>query len=788
MAIQSDEVKIDRSYVWSAIFFVISIFIALSFLSFNTQDIPFVTTTPNVPVKNYTGLIGAFLSFVLFFAFGLAAYSIPIFTLIISLRGLRTRIHVGKSVLGLLCMVMILSSFFGMMTFSFLEPLQTKINIVGAGGLFGYRIAKEIFVKFIGEQGALIILIPLFVASFLLYLNISIVELAIGLKDMYVRFMAFVDERRNKRNVEMRRNRLEREEKGRGSLLRKDKPRVEIYQGQMTRKEKKEQRVDAESGKGNMLTNIQEKFKRDSTPKIPSIKKEKKSRFEGASSSGFSRSDSNDDYQLPPLDLLNDAPFIGADDMKDDLENNSAILENTLKDFGIEVVVVEVHRGPVITTYEVQPAPGVKVNRITVLSDDIALALKAASIRIVAPIPGKSVVGIEVPNLKSSAVYLKDILMSDMFKESRAKLPLLLGKDVSGQALITDLTEMPHLLIAGTTGSGKTVCMNTIILSILYTMTPDEVKLIMIDPKKVELLPYKNIPHLVTPVVTDPKKATYALNWAVKEMEERYQLFANIGVRNIHGYNTRPDKDVLRVGENGEAIPKTIPYIVIVIDELNDLMMIAPADIENAITRLAQLSRAVGIHVILATQRPSVNVITGVIKANFPARISFQVASKIDSRTILDANGADKLLGKGDLLFLPPGTSKLVRAQGAFVSDKEINGVISFITEQAQAEFDQDIIQQERKRTAMSSENDPEDEIYDDAVEVVLSTKQASASVLQRKLRIGYARAARLIDMMEDCGIVGPPKGSKGRDILIKSQDQFEDDDVKSGQMVESDL
>jgi S-DNA-T family DNA segregation ATPase FtsK/SpoIIIE len=461
---------------------------------------------------------------------------------------------------------------------------------------------------------------------------------------------------------------------------------------------------------------------------------------------------------LPSLDLLDSPPPLEARQIKEDLTANARILEETLDDFGISVKVTDIERGPIITRYELEPAPGVKLNRIVALNDDISLAMKAQSVRIVAPIPGKARVGVEVPNMQSSLVYLKDVLASAEFQKADSKLTLALGKDIAGLPVVTDLGEMPHLLIAGTTGSGKTVCMNSLILSMLFKATPNELKFLMVDPKMVELAPFNGLAHLLCPVVTDAKKASVALNWVVTEMEERYQLLAKVGARNIEAYNKKQEK---------------LPYIVVIIDELADLMTVARDQIENAITRLAQLSRAVGIHLILATQRPSVDVITGVIKANFPARISFKVASKVDSRTVLDMNGADKLLGRGDMLFLRPGESKLIRAQGSLLKDKEIDSIVSFVKSQAEPVYDEEILKEQQRSGVVNGEKD---EFYDQAVRVIMESGQASVSILQRRMRLGYTRAARIIDMMEQEGIVGPFEGSKPRKILIDREAWLEKD------------
>ncbi len=454
------------------------------------------------------------------------------------------------------------------------------------------------------------------------------------------------------------------------------------------------------------------------------------------------------DYCLPSIGLLDSPPPIEARRIKDDLASSARILEETLEDFGVSAKVTDIEQGPVITRYELEPAPGVKLNRIVALNDDIALTMKAQSVRILAPIPGKGRVGIEVPNSQSSFVYLKEIIGSNEFQKTKCKLALSLGKDITGQSIVADLDEMPHLLIAGTTGSGKTVCVNSLILSLLFKNTPSDLKFLMIDPKTVELMPFNGLPHLICPVVTDAKKAAQALNWVVAEMEERYQLLAKVSARNIESYNEKQEK---------------LPYIIVVIDEFADLMTVAADQIEGAVQRLAQLSRAVGIHLILATQRPSVNVITGVIKANLPARVSFKVASKVDSRTVLDMNGADKLLGRGDMLFLRPGESKLIRIQGALVSDREIEAVVNFIKSQGEPFYEDDILKDQPKGVLGSGERD---DLYDEAVRIIMESNQASVSILQRRLRLGYTRAARIVDLMEQEGLVGPFEGSKPRRIL----------------------
>lgn len=465
-------------------------------------------------------------------------------------------------------------------------------------------------------------------------------------------------------------------------------------------------------------------------------------------------------YKLPSFRLLAKPAGAGKSGDQADYMQTARKLEATLESFGVRARVLEVVRGPAVTRYEVQPDIGVKVSKIVNLTDDIALALAAKDIRMEAPIPGKSAIGIEVPNNEVSLVTMREVMETPTFVNSEARLTIAFGRDISGQTIVGNLAKMPHLLVAGATGSGKSVCINGIITSILYKAKPDEVKFMMVDPKMVELNVYNGIPHLLTPVVTDPRRASLALKKIVVEMEKRYELFSKSGARNIEGYNHM-------VQDNPEAV---LPYIVVIVDELADLMMVAAHDVEDAIARLAQMARAAGIHLIIATQRPSVDVITGVIKANIPSRIAFGVSSQVDSRTILDMAGAEKLLGRGDMLYMPMGASKPIRVQGAFMSDQEVETIVSYVRSQGQAEYDESLVPEINDEST-----EPEevlDELYDQAVQIVLEAKQASVSLLQRRMRIGYTRAARLIDSMEARGIVGPYEGSKPREVLI-TMEQF---------------
>jgi S-DNA-T family DNA segregation ATPase FtsK/SpoIIIE len=513
-------------------------------------------------------------------------------------------------------------------------------------------------------------------------------------------------------------------------------------------------------------------------------------------------------YQLPSMDFLQHPDTtVKPTESKEELMANARLMQQTLAQFGIEVSLGDITKGPTITRYELHPAPGVKLEKISALGNNIAAALKAERINILAPVPGKSSVGVEVPNAVKTKVIMRDLLESDEWVNTKARIPLALGKDVYGHPIIADLAEMPHLLIAGSTGSGKSVCINSIIASLLYKFSPDQLRFVMIDPKVVELQQYNALPHLVVPVVTDPKKVILALRWVVNEMEKRYQIFAKVGVRNIKSFNERPknkmapppaelelpltvkkekvepgsdgfavevDEEIVVPREDDIVIPEKLSYIVVIIDELADLMLVAPADVEMAIARITQMARAAGIHCIVATQRPSVDVITGVIKANIPARIAFQVAAKVDSRTILDAMGADKLLGKGDMLYLPPGSAKLIRAQGALITDQEIQLCVDFIAKQGKPSYEVEIHKQLSKPVVSLNDEsgcDEDEDLIQQCIEVIRSEQKASVSLMQRRLRLGYTRAARIMDELENRGIVGPSKGAEPRDILIDLDD-----------------
>jgi len=485
----------------------------------------------------------------------------------------------------------------------------------------------------------------------------------------------------------------------------------------------------------------------------------------------------NQEYQLPPVDLLSNTEYAESEDHESTVREQAEVLTGTLAEFGVQASVIAIETGPVVTQYEVALAPGIKVGKVIGLSDDIAIALKAPSVRIVAPLPGKDTIGVEVPNTSRQIVTLKEIVLAAREAPQRMGLPLFLGKDATGDPLVKDLAVMPHLLIAGTTGSGKSVCLNTTIVSLLLTRTPDDLKLVLIDPKMVELSVFKRLPHLLCPVVNDMRKAEAILGWLVEQMDDRYRILSQAGVRNIASYNRLSRDDLIQrfqpqTPEQEAKIPLHLPHICVIVDELADLMMVAAKEVEGHVTRLSQKSRAVGIHLVMATQRPSVDVLTGLIKSNLPIRISFQVATRIDSRTILDSMGAEKLLGQGDMLFMTPGANKFVRAQGAFVSDQDIQKILDFVTEKAEPAFQRELVQL-KTDDGQTAEDDSllaigaDDELYNQAIEIVLEHQRGSVSLLQRRLGIGYGRAARLIDQMAEDGIVGGYKGSQAREVVL---------------------
>ena len=759
----------DLTELWSVIIICAGVLLFISLVSYRPNDISYYLTPPNSPTHNLLGPVGAWISFVLLFILGLAAYVIPVFCIvwgILKLRKLpfkkRPDIYIFALCLAIISLCGLLALLGGELT------AAEKIKLLSPGGLVGIIIAQRLLVKYFGTVGTALILGSICIVSLVYLTEIRLWLLIKWLgkimakcvrgiwilsKAIVVWFFSSV-----KNTISYI---------SRGKALSKSSPKIKPSSAVMA---KKPWPAIFPSGKtpapitAPIITRFLEKKKKPLAPAAP-VK---------TPTSDISLNK----YTLPPLDILEPSPVSTQQESNEDLTRNARTLEAALKEFGITVKVVGIQRGPVVTLYELSLAPGTKIGKITALYNDIALAMRRGKVRIIAPLPGKAAVGIEVPNTQPRFVYLHEVASTPEFQNRKNKIPLALGMDVSGHPLVSDLSSMPHLLIAGTTGSGKTVCLNTIILSILFRLKPDEVRFLMIDPKMVELAVYKHLPHLLVPIVHDPKKASLALVWVVREMERRYELFARVGIRNIDGYNSRPEaekqEDIQPRTDEGfleidyqKNPPAKLPYIIIVIDELADLMMIASGDVETAIARLAQLSRAVGIHIILATQRPSVDVLTGIIKANFSTRISFQVASKVDSRTVLDAIGADMLLGKGDMIFMPPGSSRLVRAQCTLVRDREIQQVVKYIVSQKKASFSsgsaKEIVFEKLKEMKQSADEDP---LFNDAVNIILAVQQASVSMLQRKLKIGYNRAARIVDVMEEKGIIGPLENGK-REILI---------------------
>lgn len=791
MAVKRETVRTGLREFWGILLLGFFVLALLSVASYTPDDVPLVQSPPNTPAQNFIGPLGAWLSYVLFMALGVGGYLAP---LVLMGTGLylvfKREGRIWPKVIWMLVALLSLMCLFELSPRTW-SGLSTALNAGSPGGTVGHLLVEGFLARFLGVMGAAIVAIAFFLASLVLLIEVHPVQIArqIGLLAgiVYRKAEAFIVEHRDKRaqleherrEVEKRRQRLERVMKEQEAAKEAEKakppqrpaigPAVVISKDGAVRSVPEPRRTERRETEEEPVPQRPAPPPPRPPSPPPAPRKPAPARDEPrppAPEPGHPQ------YALPSMDLLDPLPPAKDREIHGDAEGGAQVLKDTLAEFGIEVDITNVQHGPVVTRYELLPAPGVRVEKIGGLSNNIALAMKAESIRVQAPIPGKGVVGIEVPNTGRSMVFLREVMESPAWQAGKAAIPIALGKDVSGRVLVPDLAEMPHLLIGGATGSGKTVCMNSILVGLLMSRTPDQLRLMLIDPKIVEFSSYNQLPHLVAPVITDAKKVSIGLRWAINEMEKRYSLFAKVGVRNIHSYNTRP---IVRQAElfsgdpeakPADEPPARLPYIVIVVDELADLMLVAQAEIENQIARLAQLSRATGIHMILATQRPSVNVITGTIKANFPARIAFQVAQKVDSRTILDAAGADKLLGKGDLLFLPPGSSKLMRAQGTLTSDAEIRRVVDFLKNQGTPQYINDI----REKIESKSPDLPEleeDDLLEAAIEVIRQTRRASTSSLQRRLRIGYTRAARLIDLLEERGVVGPPKGSDPREILI---------------------
>jgi len=684
------------------------------------------------------GPIGLFISKILKYTFGIGAIIVPVVFFVIGLKYIVAKGSISYSVKfwGLLLLYFVVLAIYHHIRIPvgqeiFPESLVTGGGLTGGMTLFSLR-------KLLGVHGSIIVLSALLLCSVLMTTTWSLAKTLLQAKSKAVESMASAKEAiaASAETIFSEQENEKRQPKF-YDQQRDNRPEFTIQ------KQEKENSI--------LLDNIEPLIMPQQQPVKQSITVNKEVTEVTAVTGG---------YKLPPVSLLKKPNRPRFAKVPKEVTDNARILEQTLDSFGVSAKVINTCQGPTVTRYELEPAPGVKVSKIVNLADDLALKLASSGVRIEAPIPGKAAIGIEVPNKELSGVALREVLETDEFQKTASSLTVALGKDIAGQPIMADLAKMPHLLVAGATGSGKSVCINTLITSILFKTRPDEVKLVLIDPKMVELTNYNGIPHLLTPVVTDSKKAASALNWSVQEMERRYEVFATAGVRDIARYN--------ELNPDGR-----LPLIVIIIDELADLMMVAPVDVEDAICRLAQKARAAGLHLVLATQRPSVDVITGTIKANVPSRISFAVSSQIDSRTILDMAGAEKLLGKGDMLFYPVGASKPIRVQGAFIADSEVEDLVVYIKEQAEPEYHEGVTTVETCSDSKPESATFEDELLEEAVRMVLETGQASVSMLQRKFRVGYTRAARLIDTMEEMKIVGPNIGSKAREIIMTSEQVY---------------
>ena len=734
------EIKRFIRYITAIILIASALFIFLSFLSYSPNDPPFADYPGNNPVHNFCGIAGAQIAGYALAGLGRASYLIVVLVAWLGVAYLfKENIeHLWVKMIGAVLLLFSVASLLTLGCYAFKKSLLSA----NVGGIFGIVVVSR-FYEYFNLTGTIIILASGVVISFMLLLNVTPISPFVKVskakeekpvpthdsenKDANIRYHANVNALNN--STIMGNNYLD------------------AISENVTEEMKNEQFVQIQEQDDG------EQYLEDEEPDIyaETIKQKKQ------------------DYDLPPIDLLEKPVVDQHSDDWDQITQRAHVLKNTLVQFNVNAEVVEIERGPVIAMYELELAPGTKVGKVVSLSDDLAIALKAPSVRVVAPLPGKSSIGLEVPNTKRKTVMLRELLETSDDIRKKMAIPLLIGKDAAGNPLISDLASMPHLLIAGTTGSGKSVCLNSIILSILFLRHPTDVQLLLVDPKMVEFSLFREIPHLISPVVTDMKKAAAVLEWAVNKMEERYALLASVGVKHINAYNRLGTSEIRkRLNPEGDAnlddVQFYLPHIVVVVDELADLMMVASKEVEASVIRLSQKSRAVGIHLILATQRPSVDVITGLIKSNLSSRISFYVASKVDSRTILDQNGAEKLLGSGDMLFLPPGTSKLVRAQGSYVSDEEVKNVVEYLRKSAAPKFNSEL---KSWKGTSERENIAKDNLYNEAVRIVLETQRGSVSLLQRRLEIGYSRAAKLIDLMAEDGIVGEYKGSQAREVFL---------------------
>jgi len=804
-------VRSVRNSAWNEVFAIVLLGVGtllfLALISYVPKDLPSWVpfshlSPPNSPAQNFIGPLGAIAAGFCYFMIGAASYLLAAVLLgfggakLFSSR-LRMTARAPWIVLFIASAACLLH-----LQHHFLTNWHSAFNIQGPGGWVGYYFGRQLLQRMMGRVGSAILLVGVYLTSLILMTGLRPIHLVrqtvANTRRMISRVRDWQLNRRLRKSdlkgqLEISQRELAKQQRSIEKQLKKKGAAVPEPTGAFISAEELANRPKPKVVDTTALPSEEGALRRK--PSLAELRGDEK---KIAAASGLtSRTWDAEHYTMPGLDLLEEHDIEGrtaADPAE--LERIQQTLIETLAQFGIAVAAGDITKGPTITRYEVYPAKGVRVDKIVSLERDLARATRAERINILAPIPGKDTVGIELANSRKVKVTLRELLQSPDWEEAkaRAKLPLALGKDVYGKAIIADLAQMPHLLVAGTTGAGKSVCINAMIASMLFRFTPEELRFIMIDPKVVEMQVYNSLPHLVIPVVTDPKKVLLALRWVIDEMEKRYKIFAQAGMRNITSFNARPAKktqkelelddelspneakrsknnesDEIRVPRNDElVIPDRMPYIVIIIDELADLMQTAPADVESAIARITQMARAAGIHIIVATQTPRADVITGVIKANIPSRIAFQVASKIDSRVILDENGADRLLGQGDMLYLPPSTSRLIRAQGVLVTDDEIRRLVEFVSAQSPPAFD--TAMHEKLQTAgtpAEEVTDEDEELVEKCLEIIRQEKRASTSLLQRRLRLGYTRAARIVDILEQRGILGPGEGAKPREILV---------------------
>ena len=797
--------RTDRHSAWNEVFALVLLFsgtlLFFALISYTPKDVPssvwFSQISPaNHPAQNFIGPVGAILAGVCYQFIGAAAYLLAaIFLGFGAAKLFHPSLRVTSRLAWIILFIVSGACLFHLQPW-FLHDWQRAFNIQGPGGWVGYFFGRHIFRFWMGK-GSVIVLGGIYLTSLILMTGLRPIHLVRETVALMRRVSVSLQEwrlRRRLRNSDLKgklaiseqqlakqRRLLEKQLKKKGT------PVAELV-GPMISPEELANRPKPKVVDTTALPSEQE------TRRKPSLAELRASEQKGRSApSVMTPAWTSENYVLPGMDLLDEHSLEGRGTADpSELEDVQQVLIETLGQFGIAVAPGDITKGPTITRYEVYPAKGVRVDKIVSLERDLARATRAERINILAPIPGKDTVGIELANSRKVTVKLRELLQSSDWEEAKghAKIPLALGKDVYGKTIIADLAQMPHLLVAGTTGSGKSVCINALIASMLFRFTPEELRLVIIDPKMVELQAYSSLPHLAFPIVVDPKKVMLALRWLIDEMERRYRIFARVGVRNIVGFNARPTKKKnpdeedqtveggVSLAKSGNAagtaatkedqVPDKMPYVVVIIDELADLMQTAPADVETGIARITQMARAAGIHIIVATQTPRADVITGVIKANIPSRIAFQVASKIDSRVILDENGADRLLGQGDMLYLPPSASRLIRAQGVLVTDDEIHRLVDFVSRQSPPGFD--TAMHEKLQSAATPEEDvteEDEELVEKCLEIIRQEKRASTSLLQRRLRLGYTRAARIVDILEQRGILGPGEGAKPREILV---------------------